>query len=978
MEQAILHHYKHIVKKINQLAPAMEKLSEEEMKAKTKEFQERYRKGTPLSKLLPEAFALVREAAKRTLGYGQYDVQLIGGLALHDGLIAEMKTGEGKTLVSTAPAYLNALTGKGVHIVTVNDYLAERDAEWMGQIHRMLGLSVGCVLNQMDNTARRKAYACDITYVTNNELGFDYLRDNMVQSLNDRVLRGLHYCIIDEADSVLIDEARTPLIISGAGTNVPKLYHLCDVLARQMEKGSVSDRFSKAKAYAGEEFTETGDFIVDEDNRTIFLTADGEKKVEGFFGLSNFSDEQNVDIRHHILLAIQAHYLMKRDVDYIVRDGEVLIVDTFTGRVMEGRRYSDGLHQAIEAKERVEIQAENLRKMFLAMAKDIRVILIKLADRLHNMRTLQYMKPEKQKEKARETMDIYAPIADRLGISKIKTELDDLSLKYLQPEVYKELSEKLALRKDTREAFIHKIMDEVKKHMDDAGIEAKVDGRVKHFFSIYKKMVNQDKTLDQIYDIFAVRIIVESVKDCYAALGVIHEMYKPIPGRFKDYIAMPKPNMYQSLHTTLIGSSGQPFEIQIRTYEMHRTAEYGIAAHWKYKESGSSKAAIDSAEAKLSWLREILEWQRDMSDNKEFLSLLKSDLDLFTDDVYCFTPTGDVKNLPSGSTPIDFAYSIHSAVGNKMVGARVNGKLVNIDYVIKNGDRVEIITSQNSKGPSRDWLKLVKSTQAKNKINQWFKSELKEDNILRGRALLDKYCKAKDINYSELNKPEYMEKVMKRYAYRDWDSVLASIGHGALKEGQVINKMLDERNKKLKKEVTDTTILDNMASDGNKVPVIAAGKSKSGIVVKGIHDLAVRFSKCCSPVPGDEIVGFVTRGRGISIHRTDCINVMNLPQEERERLIEAEWQQPEAQTGTEKYSTEIKIYANNRIGMFVDISKVFTERQIDITSMNVRTSKQGKATIVMTFDIHGIEELNKLSDKLRQIEGVLDIERTAG
>ena len=411
---------------------------------------------------------------------------------------------------------------------------------------------------------------------------------------------------------------------------------------------------------------------------------------------------------------------------------------------------------------------------------------------------------------------------------------------------------------------------------------------------------------------------------------------------------------------------------------MHRTAEYGIAAHWKYKESGSSKASTDSAEAKLSWLRQILEWQRDMSDNKEFLSLLKSDLDLFTDNVYCFTPTGDVKNLPSGSTPIDFAYSIHSAVGNKMVGARVNGKLVNIDYVIQNGDRIEIITSQNSRGPSRDWLKLVKSTQAKNKINQWFKTELKEDNIMRGRDMIDKYCRAKGINFSDLNKPEFMEKVMKRYTYKDWDSVLASIGHGGLKEGQVINKMMEERTKKLKKEETDATILDNIASEGSKMPVLAAGKSKSGIVVKGIHDLAVRFSRCCSPVPGDEIVGFVTRGRGISIHRTDCINVINLPEEERGRILDAEWQQPETPTGREKYSTEIKIFANNRIGMFVDISKVFTERQIDITSMNVRTSKQGKATITMTFDIHGIEELNKLSDKLRQIEGVLDIERTTG
>ena len=629
-------------------------------------------------------------------------------------------------------------------------------------------------------------------------------------------------------------------------------------------------------------------------------------------------------------------------------------------------------------KDKVEMQAENLRKMFLAMAKDIRVILVKLADRLHNMRTLQYMKPEKQREKARETMDIYAPIADRLGISRIKTELDDLALKYLEPEVYYELSEKISLRKDAREAFVKGIVDEVKSHMDDAGIECKVDGRVKHFFSIYKKMVKQNKTLDQIYDLFAVRIIVDTVKDCYAALGVIHELYKPIPGRFKDYIAMPKINNYQSLHTTLIGSSGQPFEIQIRTYEMHRVAEYGIAAHWKYKESGSTKAAMDSAEEKLSWLRQILEWQKDMSDNKEFLDSLKSDLDLFSDSVFCFTPSGDVKNLPSGSTPIDFAYSIHSAVGNKMVGAKVNGMLVNIDYEIKNGDRIEILTSQNSKGPSRDWLKIVKSTQAKNKINQWFKAELKEDNIIRGRDMIDKYCRNKGINYSEINKPEFMEKVMKRYAFKDWDSVLASIGHGGLKEGQVINKMLEARTKKLEKEKTDATILHSIG-DGNKVPVIAPGKSKSGIVVKGIDDLAVRFSKCCSPVPGDEIVGFVTRGRGISIHRTDCINVINLPEDEKARLIEAEWQQPVGnETGKERYTTEIKIFANNRIGMFVDLSKVFTERQIDIKSMNVRTSKQGKATIMMTFDIHGIEELNKLADKLRQIEGVIDIERTAG
>ena len=633
------------------------------------------------------------------------------------------------------------------------------------------------------------------------------------------------------------------------------------------------------------------------------------------------------------------------------------------------------LGQLSYSADKVEVQAENLRKMFLAMAKDIRVILIKLADRHHNMRTLQYMRPEKQQEKARETMDIYAPIAMRLGISKIKVELDDLSLKYLKPDVYYDLVHKVALRKSEREQFVGAIVKEVKKHMDDANIKAQVDGRVKHFFSIYKKMVNQDKTIDQIYDLFAVRILVDTVKDCYAALGVIHEMYKPIPGRFKDYIAMPKPNMYQSLHTTLIGPNGQPFEIQIRTYEMHRTAEYGIAAHWKYKESSDGKAPVGkSEEEKLNWLRQILEWQRDMSDNKEFMSLLKNDLDLFADSVYCFTPQGDVKTLPSGSTPVDFAYSVHSAVGNKMVGARVNGKLVPIEYEIKNGDRIEIITSQNSQGPSRDWLKLVKSTQAKNKINQWFKKELKEDNILKGKEMLAQYARAKGFKIANYTKTQYLEAVLRKYGFRDWDSVLAAIGHGGLKEGQVFNKLVEAYDKENKKNLTDEQVLEAASETQEKLHI---AKSKSGIVVKGIHDVAVRFSKCCNPIPGDEIVGFVTRGRGITIHRTDCVNVLNMSETDRTRLIEAEWQQPDTKE-KEKYMAEIQVYANNRTGLLVDLSKIFTERKIDLRSINSRTSKQEKATISMSFEIGSKEELRSLIEKIRQVESVIDVERTTG
>ena len=622
--------------------------------------------------------------------------------------------------------------------------------------------------------------------------------------------------------------------------------------------------------------------------------------------------------------------------------------------------------------DKVEEQAENLRKMFLAMAKDIRVILIKLADRLHNMRTLMYMTPEKQKEKSKETMDIYAPIADRLGISKIKIELDDLALRYLEPEKYKELVDGVHERLEHREEFMSNLIAEVAGYIEKAGIKATIDGRVKHYFSIYKKMTMQHKTLDQIYDVFAVRIIVDSVMECYGALGIIHEKYTPVPGRFKDYIAMPKQNMYQSLHTTLIGPNGQPFEIQIRTYEMHKTAEYGIAAHWKYKENITGDG--DNEEQKIAWLRQILEWQRDMSDNHEFINLLKDDLNMFSERVYCFTPNGDVKNLPSGSTPIDFAYSIHSAVGNKMVGARVNGKMVNIDYKLQNGDRVEINTSNNSTGQSRDWLKVVQSTQAKNKINVWFKQQNKEENIVKGKELIEKYCKAKNINLSEILKPAYMEKVRLKYSYKEWDSLIASSGHGGLTEGKIVNKLLDEYEKEHKVEITDDDVLKE--TNNNKANVPRKSNSKSGIIVEGMDDVAVRFSKCCSPVPGDEIVGFVTRGRGVSIHRTDCINIMNLPDIERGRLIEASWAADEGKQDG-KYMTEIVIYANNRVGILTDLSRIFTERNIDVNSINSRTSKSDIATITMTFAIQGTEELNSLIAKIRTIDSIIDIERTS-
>ena len=620
-----------------------------------------------------------------------------------------------------------------------------------------------------------------------------------------------------------------------------------------------------------------------------------------------------------------------------------------------------------------DIQAENLRKMFMAMAKDIRVILVKLADRLHNMRTFQYWSPETQVRKAKETMDIFSPVASRLGISMIKVELDDRSLAILHPDIFEDLAYKLALNNQEREHFIADKKAEIAQRLMQENLRAEISGRQKHLFSIYKKMRQQNKSLDQIYDIFAIRILVDNVIDCYACLGVVHEMYKPLPGRFKDYIAMPKPNMYQSLHTTVMDPSGTPFEIQIRTFEMHRTAEYGIAAHWKYKEKGSVTAGGSADEQKLAWLRSIMDWQT--SDSREFVNLLKGDFDLFNSYVYVFTPTGDVKALPAGSNTIDFAYSIHSAVGNRMVGAKVNGTLVPIETKLQSGDRVEIMTSQNSKGPSRDWLKIVRSGQAKNKINAWFKAQNKEDNLSRGKDALLNYCRSKGINPSDILKPQYIAATLDKYRYPDWDSMLASIGRGGLKEGQIVTKLLDEYQKENAATITDEDILKSI--EENSKNKVRTTKHDQGIVVKGLHDLSVRFSRCCNPVPGDEIVGYITRGRGISIHRTDCTNIMSLPDYEKARLIPAEWSTQDEKSGA-KYSTSIQIFANNRIGLFADISRVMTENEVDIQMASSRVNKQGQATIEMSFEVASIDELEKLISRLHPIPGVLDIQRSTG
>ena len=628
-----------------------------------------------------------------------------------------------------------------------------------------------------------------------------------------------------------------------------------------------------------------------------------------------------------------------------------------------------------------EAQAENYRKMFLAMAKDIRVILIKLADRLHNMRTLNYMTPEKQREKAQETLDIYAPLAHRLGISKIRSEMEDLCFKYLNPDAYFDLAAKIQKKKEERDQFVQSMVQELQTKMNEAGIKGKVYGRTKHFFSIYKKMVNQNKTLDQIYDLFAIRALVDSVKDCYAVLGIVHTAYTPMPGRFKDYIAMPKPNMYQSLHNTLIGPHGQVFEVQIRTWEMHRTSEYGIAAHWKYKEGRAnekSSKAQKSEEAKLAWLRQIMEWQKDMSDNKEYLDTIKLDLNIYSTQVYAFTPQGDVIQLTKDSTPIDFAYMIHSAVGNKMVGARVNNKIVPLDHKIQNGDIVEIITSQNSKGPNRDWLAIVKTAQARTKIKQWFKKEEKEENIIRGREMILADIKKKGYQPQDLLRPEWEEIVLVKYDFKTWDALLAAVGYGGMKEGQVVNRLKDEYLKEKRKTQTAEDALKDFEKTIDQKPV-KKHESKSGVVVEGIGDVAVRFSKCCSPVPGDEIIGFVTRGRGVTIHRTDCINVINLSNEERGRLINAEWdtQFAKGESNT-SYLAELKVVANDRVGLIVEISRQLADDDISVKGFNVRTTKDMQAILNVTIEIKTKEQLERVVTRLKNLRDVTEVERVSG
>lgn len=623
----------------------------------------------------------------------------------------------------------------------------------------------------------------------------------------------------------------------------------------------------------------------------------------------------------------------------------------------------------IRYKTKEEQQAENVRKMLFAMTKDIRVILIKLADRLHNMRTLKYMSVEKQKEKAKETLDIYAPLAHRLGISKIKWELEDLSLRYLHPNEYYDLVRKVAEKRNEREKYINNIINELFEKLKSTGIEPEIAGRPKHFYSIYRKMVIKNKTIDQIYDLTAVRILVNDVRDCYAALGIVHTMYKPIPGRFKDYIAMPKPNMYQSLHSTVIGPQGKPFEIQIRTYEMHNTSEYGIAAHWKYKEGESSKQNNDF-ETKLTWLREVLEWQRETSNPEEFMENFK--IDMFSDEVFVFTPKGAVINLPYNSTPIDFAYRIHTDVGHRCVGAKVNGKIVPLDYHLKTGEIVEVLTSSSSKGPGMDWLNITKSNQAKSKIKAWFKKEKRHDNIEKGKELIDKECKRQGVNFGKIAKGEILEVLLKKYNLNNLDDLYVAVSIGAVTSYSVVNKLLGFiKSQESEKEEVNLEQLKQQLQNAAKVKK----KSNSpGVKVKGIDNVLVRFAKCCNPVPGDSIIGYITKGRGVSVHRKDCENVNALILNDGNRIVEVKWEEENSRKS--EYITEIEVRAENRNGLLAELMEAIIDTKIALYAVNAKTAKSNVAIITIKLRIADIERLKEVMRKMRKLTGVIAVYRT--
>ena len=616
-----------------------------------------------------------------------------------------------------------------------------------------------------------------------------------------------------------------------------------------------------------------------------------------------------------------------------------------------------------------ERQVEDYRKMFLAMGKDIRVIIIKLADRLHNMRTLKHLSRERQIANAQETMEIFAPLANRLGLYSLKWELEDLSFKYLYPEEYHKLVEGINKKRDERLKFIEKIMEDIRVQLKKQRISAEVTGRAKHLYSIYKKMQRDHKTLDQIYDLFALRILVNTVKDCYLALGTVHDMYSPMPGRFKDYISVPKPNMYQSIHTTLLGEKGTPFEVQIRTWEMHKVAEYGIAAHWAYKEAnfmGRGKQVVKVEEDKLAWLRESLEWQRDMQDPQEFLETLKTEL--FEDEVYVFTPKGQIKVLPRGATSIDFAYQIHAEIGNHMVGCKINSKMMPILTPLKNGDIVEVITSDNSKGPSRDWLKFVKSTRAKNKIQQWFKKTEKAQNIEKGKDLIEKEVRRIKISHEDLFKEEYINAMLERYGYKSLDEMYAAVGFGGMSPVKIIARMLMEYRKEHQEDNIEEKIKELSKNKVNKPK-----PSSSGIVVKGIDNCLVRIAKCCTPLPGDEIVGYITKGRGVSVHRKDCKNVGDLLNEDN-RMIDVEWYKNEKSA----YNVEIEVFSNDRDGLLADILRKIGETKAHIMGVNTKTTKEKIAIIAIIMEVENLKELNKVIKLIKQVESVYEVKRKKG